>query len=196
MRGQNRQTLHNKATWRWRGRAHALFIKTMAKLAGAHFYPACMTGAKLACCMHASLTGKLQEKATSRWPGGPHSRVSLPCMNLDNASMTGHVIAGIHGGAVGIYSWAPRFNYIYTLVNNVSSIIDGFPFCSNIVALLCLMEGAEGRTGPPRGGEVDPTCKVGKPSQLPQRPEQLKPVSAHTRPPRGGEVPRSLLKMA
>ncbi|KAK8697368.1 hypothetical protein V6N13_113519 [Hibiscus sabdariffa] len=164
MRGQNRQTLHNKATWRWRGRAHALFIKTMAKLAGAHFYPACMTGAKLACCMHASLTGKLQEKATSRWPGGPHSRV--------------------------------RFNYIYTLVNNVSSIIDGFPFCSNIVALLCLMEGAEGRTGPPRGGEVDPTCKVGKPSQLPQRPEQLKPVSAHTRPPRGGEVPRSLLKMA
>ncbi|KAK8560958.1 hypothetical protein V6N13_026393 [Hibiscus sabdariffa] len=59
MRGQNRQTLHNKATWRWRGRAHALFIKTMAKLAGAHFYPACMTGAKLACCMHASLTGNI-----------------------------------------------------------------------------------------------------------------------------------------
>ncbi|KAK9045469.1 hypothetical protein V6N11_059349 [Hibiscus sabdariffa] len=27
--------------------------------------------------------------------------------------------------------------------------------------------GAEGRTGPPQGGEVDPTCKAGKPSQLP-----------------------------
>ncbi|KAK8691064.1 hypothetical protein V6N13_074585 [Hibiscus sabdariffa] len=69
---------------------HALFIKITTKLAGAHFYPACMAGAKLACCMHASLTGhcrscimhasltvtgKLQEKATSRWPGGPHIRV-------------------------------------------------------------------------------------------------------------------------
>ncbi|KAK8698796.1 hypothetical protein V6N13_114903 [Hibiscus sabdariffa] len=28
-------------------------------------------------------------------------------------------------------------------------------------------EGAEGRTGPPRDGEVDPTFKAGKPSQLP-----------------------------
>ncbi|KAK8715695.1 hypothetical protein V6N13_043023 [Hibiscus sabdariffa] len=28
-------------------------------------------------------------------------------------------------------------------------------------------EGAVGRIGPPRGGEVDPTFKAGKPSQLP-----------------------------
>ncbi|KAK8516351.1 hypothetical protein V6N12_068958 [Hibiscus sabdariffa] len=33
-------------------------------------------------------------------------------------------------------------------------------------------------------------------ASFPQRPEQLKPVSAHTRSPRDGEVPWLLLKMA
>ncbi|KAK9046163.1 hypothetical protein V6N11_052062 [Hibiscus sabdariffa] len=151
---------------------HALFIKITTKLAGAHFYPACMAGAKLACCMHASLTGhcrscimhasltvtgKLQEKATSRWPGGPHIRetISAPCTNqsamheIENASMTGHVIAGMRGGSR-----------------------------------------KDRATSRWRGG---PHIQVkGSQASFPSSSQ----LSAHTRPPQGGEVPWVLLKMA
>ncbi|KAK8516354.1 hypothetical protein V6N12_068961 [Hibiscus sabdariffa] len=166
----------------------------MAKLAGAHFYPACMTGAKLACCMHASLTGNIAGVACM-----PASRVNCRRRPPRGGLVVPTAGSGIHGGAEGIYLWAPRFNYIYTLVNNVSSIIDGFPFCSNIVALLCLdKRGREQKAGP---GHLEvarwtPHARQESQASFTQRPEQLKPVFAHTRPPRGGEVPRSLLKMA